>query len=92
MKEEPAPFPGYRNIKKIMAESDESIYVRDFLSRSDGLNHLLLSDSDNLMKSIAHDFPDAVKVYSIGQTHDGREMNVLEIDVGDTPAKESSFV
>lgn len=76
----------------MLADSDATIFVRDFISRSDGLNHLLLSDSDNLMKSIAHDFPDAVKVYSIGKSHDGRDMNVLEIDIGDAPSKESSFV
>ena len=66
----------------MLTDSDPSIFVSNFITRADGLNHLLLSDSDNLLKSLEHDFPEAVKVYSIGKSTEGRDMNVLEIDVG----------
>jgi hypothetical protein len=51
----------------------------ELISRPDGLNHLLLSDVNNLMMSIAHDFPDIAKTYSIGKSFEGRDINVIEM-------------
>jgi hypothetical protein len=39
-----------------------------FLIRRD-LNHLLLSDVQAITKSLETDFPEVIKVYSIGQTY-----------------------
>jgi hypothetical protein len=50
-----------------------------FLIRKD-LSHLLLSDVDAITKSIEQDFPDVVKVYSIGETYQKRPINVIELD------------
>ena len=50
------------------------------MSRKDGLNHLLLTDSDNLLLSIQNDFPSFAKVISIGRSFEGRDINVLQLD------------
>lgn len=54
--------------------------VEELISRKDGLNHLLLSDVNNLLMSIQHDFPDFTKVYSIGSSFEGREINAIELN------------
>jgi hypothetical protein len=54
------PYPGTANITL-----DE---FSRFLVRKD-INHLLLSDVSAITKSIEKDFPDVVKVYSIGDTY-----------------------
>lgn len=51
----------------------------ELISRPDGLHHLLLSDVNNLMLSIAHDFPEIAKTYSIGKSFEGRDINVIEM-------------
>jgi len=38
-----------------------------------------LSDVNLLLTSIANDFPDIAKTYSIGQSFEGRDINVIEI-------------
>jgi hypothetical protein len=40
--------------------------VEKFLSRPDGLNHLLLSDVNQLMTKINNEFPMITRYYSIG--------------------------
>ena len=64
------PFPGYRPVKQILADTDPSMYVKDLMSSKpdEHLYHLMLSDSDNLLKSIEHDFPELAKVHVIGKT------------------------
>ena len=59
-----APFAGYKPVKQILTDSDPSMYVKDLMSSrpDEHLYHLLLSDSDNLMRSIEHDFPELAKV------------------------------
>jgi len=54
--------------------------VEELISRKDGLNHLLLSDVNNLLMSIQHDFPDFAKVYSIGSSFEGRDINAIELN------------
>jgi murein tripeptide amidase MpaA len=51
----------------------------ELISRPDGLHHLLLSDVNNLLLSIQHDFPEIAKVYSIGKSFEGRDINVIEM-------------
>lgn len=53
----------------------------NFITRSDGLNHLLLSDVNTLMERMAKDFPDVVKLNSIGRSVEDRDINVLEISM-----------
>lgn len=53
----------------------------------EGMNHLLLTDETNLLLSIQHDFPDIAKVFSIGKSYEGRDINVLEIDAGKPSSK-----
>ena len=38
-----------------------------------------MSDVNLLLASIANDFPDIAKTYSIGQSFEGRDINVIEI-------------
>jgi hypothetical protein len=40
---------------------------------------MLLSDVNNLMRSIAHDFPEIATMYSIGKSFEGRDINVVEL-------------
>jgi hypothetical protein len=54
--------------------------VEKFLSRPDGLNHLLLSDVNHLMTKINNEFPMLTRYYSIGQSTEFRDINVLEIN------------
>ena len=62
------PFPGYKPVKQMLMDSDPSMYVKDLMSSrpDEHLYHLLLTDSDNLLRSIEHDFPELAKVQSIG--------------------------
>jgi len=62
----------------------------ELISRPDGLHHLLLSDVNNLMQSIAHDFPDIAKTYSIGKSYEGRDINVIEMTLPSTMAKKEA--
>lgn len=82
------PFPGYRPVKQILGDTDPSMYVKDLMSSKpdEHLYHLMLSDSDSLLKSIEHDFPELAKVHVIGKTVKGRDMNVLEINLEATPS------
>ena len=62
--------------------------IKDLISRDDGLFHLLLSDSNALIQSLAHDFPDLVTVSSIGKSFQGRDINVVELSMKE-PASDS---
>lgn len=57
-----------------------SLY-ENFITRKDGLNHLLLTDVNELMDRMQSDFPDIVKVNSIGKSFQGRDINVIELDM-----------
>ena len=43
-------------------------FSEKIIHRKDGLYALLLSDVNNLMLSIQHDFPDIAKTYSAGKS------------------------
>jgi carboxypeptidase T len=64
----------------------------EFITRGDGLNHLLLSDTNKLLERIAKDFPNITKLTSIGQSFQGREINMLEIDVPNPDKKKKPAV
>ena len=51
----------------------------ELLTRKD-LSHLLLSDIESMMDKMAEEFPDMIKVSSIGKTWEGRDIRVLELD------------
>lgn len=44
---------------------------------------MLLTDVNNLMTQIQAEFPDIVKIKSIGKSWEGRDINMLEIDARD---------
>ena len=64
-----------------MKETDSSLYLSKILSRNDGLLHILYSDVQRLLTSIANDFPEIAKVSSIGQSNEGRDILVLELSM-----------
>ena len=66
---------------KELEESDMMSLYDNFITRKDGINHLLLSDVNNLMEKVARDFPDIAKMTSIGKSYQGRDINAIEIDV-----------
>lgn len=71
-------------LKEILSESPE--FTEDTFKKlllRDGLNHLLLPEIDDLTLSLARDFPEIIKVYSIGQTWEQREIKMIEIDARD---------
>jgi hypothetical protein len=68
-----APAPKAAEQPKVYSEFYLSIkntpmdkIVEKFLSREDGLNHLLLSDVNHLMTKINKEFPMLTRYYSIG--------------------------
>jgi hypothetical protein len=48
------------DVKKLLSETDTSMIISQFLTRPDGLNHLLPSDIEVLLASLEKDFPDIV--------------------------------
>lgn len=56
-------------IKKLLTETSNEEFVSEILSRKDGLNHLLLSDVNILLQSIAHDFPEIATLTSMGKSY-----------------------
>ena len=67
------------DLLKILKTTKMEDIVGSLISRPDGLSHLLMSDVDTLMADIQTDFPDLAKVYSIGKSTSGRDINVLEL-------------
>lgn len=65
--------------------------VESLIIRHDGLNHLLLTDVNNLLMSIQHDFKDITRVYSIGKSFEHRDINVIEIDTTMSKEKPKSM-
>jgi len=57
-------------------------HIMKLLLRKD-LNHLLLSDVLDLMKSLQREFPEAIKLESIGKTYQGRDMPMIVLDARD---------
>lgn len=57
------------------------MYIQKLISRNDGLLHLLYSDVNKLLTSIASDFPEIAKMQSIGQSNEGRDILVLELSM-----------
>lgn len=57
------------------------MYIQKIISRNDGLLHLLYSDVQRLLMSVANDFPEIAKVKSIGQSNEGRDILVLELSM-----------
>jgi len=45
-----------------------------------GLTALFHSDIELMMDSLQHDFPEIVKVSSIGKSFEGRPIKVMEVD------------
>ena len=66
-------------IKELLTNTATNELYQEVISRKDGLNHLLYSDVNLLLASIANDFPEIAKTYSIGQSYEGRDINVIEI-------------
>ena len=77
-----AAIDGYKPVKDILENSTPQTLIKDLVVRPDGLNHLLLSDTDTLLHSIEKDFPGLAKVHSIGKSTEGRDINLIEISTG----------
>jgi hypothetical protein len=73
------PFEGYIAVKEKLKSIATSQITQELLNRPDGLHHLLLSDSQNLLKSLVYDFPDICSLLTIGTSVEGRPLNVLQI-------------
>lgn len=86
---EPPANSNLIQIKKILTETSMEELVGEVISRKDGLNHLLLSDVNLLMESIAHDFPEFAQMYSIGKSFEGRDINVIEFKTSGGATSES---
>lgn len=64
-------------VRERLAGTDISQFVSEFISRKDGLHHLLYSDVVTLLNSIANDFPEVATVHIIGQSSEGRDIPVI---------------
>ena len=87
----PPPFPGYVPVRETLKTVATSQITQELINRPDNLHHLLLTDSNNLLMSLEHDFPEICKLITIGKSVEGREMRVLEIDYQKKP-KDSSLL
>ena len=90
-KEAAAPFPGYVPVRAQLEKLAPKDIVNTLISREDGLNHLLLSDVNALLQSVAHDFPDLARVYSVGKSFEGRDINVIELDTKKEPTENNNI-
>jgi hypothetical protein len=61
--------------------------IEKVLSRKDGLNHLLLTDTNKLMQKITDEYPKYAKMTSIGKSFEGRDINMLEITAPDSASE-----
>jgi hypothetical protein len=72
--------PNEKSLAEILKScNDETQMIEKVLSRKDGLNHLLLTDTNKLMQKIADEYPQYAKMTSIGKSFEGRDINMLEI-------------
>ena len=77
--------PNEKSLAEILKScKDEIEMVEKVLSRKDGLNHLLLTDTNHLMQKIADEYPQYAKISSIGKSFEGRDINMLEITAPDS--------
>ena len=58
---------------------DQKEFDRLFI-RKDGLPHLLLSDVDRIAQQMQSEYPEIVKIESIGRTWQDRPMNMIKIN------------
>ena len=64
------------------ASLGENEFAQLFI-RPDGLNHLLLSDSERVMQDLQQQFPEVVKIESIGTSWQNRPINMMVVDARD---------
>ena len=68
---------------KAIFEQHKDINMEEFKQlfiRSDQFSHLLLSDAQRIVTALQKDFPDIIKVSSIGDSYQERPINVIELD------------
>lgn len=70
------------SIKSLLSSSGEFDQgeFNKILIRKDGLNHILLSDVEKIIKLLGTEFPDIIKVDSIGESWQGRPIHVVSLD------------
>lgn len=73
------------SIKEIMQQNQGNKKMsmdmfKQLFIRSDQMPHLMLSDVNRIVNSLQKDFPEIIKVSSIGQTFEERPINVIELD------------
>lgn len=71
------------SIKEILSKYGNDFTQEEFnkiFTRKDGFNHILLSDVEKITKSLENDFKDVIKVSSIGQTTQGRDIKMITLD------------
>ena len=68
-------------LQQDLINADMAMLYESLISRNDGLYHLLLTDVNKLMDRMAIDFPDNVKVNSIGKSFQGRDINYVSIEI-----------
>jgi hypothetical protein len=56
-----------KNLLSSSGEFDQGEFNK-LLIRKDGLNHILMSDVDRIVKALATEYSDIIKVESIGET------------------------
>lgn len=75
--------PGFSKVDvKGVLESSSSFGIdifRKLLARYDA-DHIFLTETTNLIKSMAADYPEIVSLQSIGQSWEQRDINMLKID------------
>ena len=71
------------SIKSIISNEKPELNQEEFnklFIREDGLNHILLSDANRIMAGLQADYPELIKVDSIGTSWQGRPINLVTLD------------
>lgn len=81
LEKDPPKLAENATLTQILNATDTSELLEKFITRKDGLLHLLYSDVNALLLRVNKEFPDITKMYSIGKSTEGRDINVLELEV-----------
>lgn len=71
------------SVKSIMSNEKPEMSQEEFnklFIREDGLNHILLSDVNKIVAGLQADYPELIKVDTIGTSWQGRPINLVTLD------------
>ena len=70
------------SIREILSkpEFDFELLTRQGFNNSERIGVLMKSDIDKLMRDLEKEFPEMIKIRSIGRSYENRSIDLLEVD------------